>query len=566
MGFNPVDIDMVKDSVDLVATIGRYVELKKAGNSWKGLCPFHREKTPSFIVTPARGTWKCFGCDAGGDVISFLQRMLGLDFLEVVEKLADESGINLKLTSDGKSRDKRSSLFKLAAAAQEFFIREFSSSGGRFAREYLAGRGIEEDRLQLGIGFAPTGNRLLGFLKDHGYSVSDMETAGLVRSGDSGPYDFFRNRLTFPIRDRRGRVVSFGGRALDDAKAKYLNGPETPIYSKGAFLYGYGRAVRYSREKNRVILVEGYFDHARLLDRGFEETVAASGTAFTEKQARNLIGMADRLLICYDGDAAGRKASVKVAGIIMSCGGFPEIIRLPDGVDPDDYLAERDASGFDSLIGSAMDPVSFCISLLGEDPGTGYRRVNVAKRLLEVVSTASNPLVEEELLRKVEAFTGYTRTALIKTVSGSSGAKRAGEGLLHGEEHLSRGDSTVLRAATAGGQLNRDLIRFLAEGDMSSSSGASILGELKRQVETGYSKVMLGEMEPRLADLCADISGILESVSSEELSSLKHAIERKRREVPRRQKLLKELSSADETRAAEILEDLKDPWSLRDRR
>ncbi len=564
MGYNPVDIELLKDSVDIVATIGQYVELKKSGSSWKGLCPFHREKSPSFHVSPERGTWKCFGCDAGGDVISFLERYKALDFLEVIEELAEQNGLELKPSGNtGSTRETKTSVIKLLEETQKFFTGEFKGQSGSEARKYLESRSIDENILRMGIGYAPGGNALLAHLQSKGYSVSSMEEAGVVKTGDRGPYDFFRNRLTFPVRDRRGRVVSFGARALDsEAKAKYLNGPETAVYRKGTFLYGYSRAHKEARSQGRVILVEGYFDHARLLSNGFGETVAASGTAFTEKQARNLMGMADRVLICYDGDSAGRKASVKVAKIILSQGGYAEIIRLPDRMDPDDFILNRGRNEFESLIEQAMDPISFCISLLPGKKLDGYRRVVLAQRLIQVAAAASNPLVEEDLLGKVELFSGFSRTALLKTVEEQfSSAERRDMPLA---ALLSPGDKSVLRASTAGGKLDRNLIRFLKVEDMLSDTGKNILQELKAQVDMGYSSVMPGEMSQDLAAVCADLSGQLHSVTTDEIQKLKHAIERNRREKPRKKQLLKELETADPVREAEILEDLKDAGGLHD--
>lgn len=565
MGYNPVDIELLKDSVDIVATIGQYVQLKKAGSSWKGLCPFHREKTPSFHVSPERGTWKCFGCDAGGDVISFLERYKGLDFLEVIEELAEQNGLKLKTSANaGQSRELRASAYRILEETQRFFTAQFAGPAGKAARDYLEGRRIDENLLKLGIGFAPGENALLDHLRQKDYSVSSMEESGIVKTGDRGPYDFFRNRLTFPVRDRRGRVVSFGARALDrEARAKYLNGPETDVYRKGTFLYGYSRAQKEARRQGRVILVEGYFDHARLLSAGFEETVAASGTAFTEKQARNLMGMADRILICYDGDSAGRKASVKVAMIILSQGGLCEIIKLPDGMDPDDFVGTRGKNDFEGAIESAMDPVSFCISLLQGSSLTGSRRVILTQRLVQVAASASNPLVEEDLMGKVEKHTGFSRTALMKTAEEIAPKQSSSGFSVRGK--LSPGDKSLLRAATAGGKLDRNLIRFLKGDDMMSPMGKRILSELSSQVEKGYSSVMPGEMDQELGGVCADISGLLSSVTTDEIKRLKHAVERNRREKPRKKELLRELEKADPVRAAEILEDLKDAGGLHDR-
>lgn len=567
MAFNPVDVELVKDSTDIVAVIGRYVELKRAGSSWKGLCPFHREKTPSFNVSPDRGTWKCFGCGKGGDVIRFLEDIRNLSFLEVVQELAEENGITLKITSDGgESAQRKTSLYKLLEDTQKFFSVEFGKPHGKAARSYLRSRKIDEALVRLGIGYAPGGNALLEHLEEKGYSISAMEEARVVSNSGRGPYDFFRNRLTFPIRDRRGRVVSFGARALDDSEPKYLNGQDSAVYSKGTFLYGYSRAQKHARNQGRVILVEGYFDHARLLSEGFEEAVATSGTALTEKQARNLMGMADRILICYDGDSPGSKAAVKAAEIILSQGGFPGIVKLPEGMDPDDMILNRGRNEFEILLENAMDPVSFGISLLGGNPGSGAGRVRKAHRLLQVAMSASDPLVEEELRKKVEEFTGYSRTALLRASEAAEPSEmKRRVSVSDSQGELSCGDRALLRAATAGGKLDRDLLRFLCREDMESVQGRQILEELQDQIEKGYSSLMFGELSENSAGICADISGYLPSVTTADIQRLKLGVERNRREKPRRRELLRELREADPERRAVILEDLTDGGGLHER-
>jgi DNA primase len=567
VAFNPVDVNQVKDRTDIVSTIGRYVELKRSGTSLKGLCPFHREKTPSFFVFPASGTWKCFGCSAGGDVISFLMHYRNLNFLEVVEELADESGIPLKKTGESHVGFNTSAgLYEILEEAQRFFKKCFNEASGKHARDYLAERSVSEENLNMGIGFAPAGNALLAHLLKLGYSISVMNEAGLVITDRSEPCDRFRNRLTFPVKDRRGRVVSFGARAMGDAVPKYLNGPETSVYSKGSFLYGYSTAQEGARESGKVILVEGYFDHARLVSAGFPGTVATCGTALTEKQARNLTFMSDNICICYDGDKAGRKAAVRSAEILLSLGCYPRIVHLPLDMDPDDFVKKRGKEAFAQLLNSALDPISFCITLLGGSIPDGSGRIAATRRLLEVVASASNSLVEEDLQTKVEKFSGFSRTALAKTSDEikksriplyGAGRKSAGE--------ISSGDRGILRAATTGGRLDGELIRFLRDDDMTSELAVKILQVFRKQLDQGYSSLVFGEMPEELAGECAGISGVLSSVSTVEIKKLMTDVEKKRREIPRRLELRKGLSGADAEQKAITLEELADGGSLHGR-
>ncbi len=567
MAFNPIDVETIKDSTDIVLVIGRYVNLKRSGSSWKGLCPFHRDKTASFFVSPSRNTWKCFGCGEGGDVISFLMKIRNLGFLEVVEELAEENGIEIKRSGTGTASAGTSrGLFEVVAEAQEFYKKCFHEPDGKQAREYLQQRAINDDVLEIGIGYAPGGNSLLAHLRNRNYSVSVMSEAGLVITDRGDPYDRFRKRLTFPIRDRRGRVVSFGARGFGDAVPKYLNGPETSIYKKGSFLYGYSTAQKGARESDMAILVEGYFDHARLISIGFTGTVATSGTALTEKQARNLKGMSDNIYICYDGDSAGSKAAVKAAEILLSQGAYPLIVRLPEGLDPDDFVRAKGKEAFEQLLSSAPDPVSFCISLLGGEIPDGPGRIQVARRLLEVVASSSDPLIEEDLQRKVEKFTGYSRTALAKSGEAIRDSRipsvhrsRRSKG------EIGSGDRGILRAITAGGLLDRELIRFLRDEDMKSERAVLILSAFRKQIDLGYSTLVFGELPEDIAGDCADIVGVLESVTSQEISSLKMDIERKRREIPRRRELRRGLSTADSEERAMTLEELADGGAIHER-
>ena len=567
MAFNPIDVEMVKDSTDIISTIQRYVELKRSGSSWKGLCPFHREKTPSFFVFPGRSTWKCFGCGEGGDVISFLMKHRNLTFLEVVEELADENGISIERSGTGTvSAGVSTGLFEVVAEAQEFYRNCFREPAGKKAREYLRQRSIDEDVLEIGIGYAPGENSLLAHLRSRNYSVSVMSEAGLVITDRGDPYDRFRKRLTFPIRDRRGRVVSFGARGFGDAVPKYLNGPETSIYRKGTFLYGYSTAQKGARDTGKVILVEGYFDHARLISIALTGTVATSGTALTEKQARNLKGMSDNIYICYDGDSAGNKAAVKAAETLLAQGAYPSIVRLPGGMDPDDFVREKGKEAFKQLVTSALDPVSFCISLLGGKIPEGPGRIQVARRLLEVVASSSNPLVEEDLQRKVERFTGYSRTALAKSGEAIRDSKMPS---VHrgrrSKGEIGSGDRGILRAITAGGLLDRELIKFLRDEDMTSERAVTILKAFRKQIDQGYSTLIFGELPEEIASDCADIVGILESVTSLEISTLKTDIERKRREIPRRRELRRGLAGADSEEKAITLEELADGGAIHER-
>jgi DNA primase len=560
-----IDVELVKNSTDLVSVVQQYVQLKRSGSSWKGLCPFHKEKTPSFYVSPVRGSWKCFGCGRGGDVISFLMEMRNLSFLEVLEELAEASGITfdrsgMERASTGASRG----LYGVIAEAQKYYRKCFDGPQGKQARNYLEEREFSGNIAGVEIGYAPGGNTLLEYLRTRGFSVSVMADAGLVITDRGEPYDRFRKRITFPIRDRRGRVVSFGARGFGDAVPKYLNGPETAVYRKGSFLYGYSNAQKGARESGNAILVEGYFDHARLVSSGFTQTVATSGTALTEKQARNLRGMADNIFVCYDGDSAGSKAAVRAAEVLLAQGAYPLLVKLPEGEDPDDFIRKKGSEAFNQLLSSACDPVTFCVSLAGGRVPEGPARIKFAQRLLEVAVASSNPLVEEELQRKVEKVTGYSRTALSRTANTIRDSKVFSMPVRNKDE-MGSGDRSILKAVTAGGFLDRELIRFLRNDDFTSEISVKIITAFREQLEKGYSSVVYGELPGDILHECVDITGAIEFVTSGEIDKLRRDIERKRREIPRLRGLQKSLSSSDPETKAIALEELADGRVLHER-
>jgi len=559
MLYSAGEVELVKNSTDIVSVVQQYVQLKRAGNSWKGLCPFHKEKTPSFIVFPATGTWKCFGCGSGGDVFEFLKKIKNQEFPEAVEELAEAAGITLKGDgTSGLSAGLSKGLFEIVDEAHRFFRKCFAGPEGSKVRAYLKGRDIDPAESGIGIGYAPGGNALLRHLRNLNYSVSVMGDAGLVITDRGDPYDRFRERLTFPILDRRGRVVSFGARALGDAVPKYLNGPETAIYRKGSFLYGYSTALKAARESGIAILVEGYFDHARLVSAGFSETVATSGTALTKKQAKNLMGMAEKQYICYDGDSAGRKAAVKAAETLLAQGAYPMVVRLPDGMDPDDFVKNRGREAFEELLRSAYDPVSFCVSLIDGKLPEGPERIRLAERLLEVAVSSSNPLVEEDLQKKVEEFTGYSRDALEKKGNEIRSSKERTGYVRKSAGNLGSGDTIVLRVATAGGVYNTEFVDFLRTDDLTTELGVRLLNAFRGQIDRGFSSVVPAEFPDDLAGRCADIVWALEGVSPQEIQKLKRDITRKRRELPRLRELQEDLASSDPERKAIALEEFAD--------
>ena len=368
MNFPSTFIDEIQSRVSLSRIAGKLVAWDKRkskpakGEYWAN-CPFHHEKTPSFRVSDHKGLYYCFGCQAKGGLISFVQKTRNMDFREAVEFLAAEAGLELPARSPSyeKKQSEEDLLFKVNESAAEFFRLQLGTSAGMGAREYLAARGISNATIKsFALGFAPSGgNPLIGELRKRGYSDDQIIKAGLAggETGENSIYDRFRNRIMFPIKDYRDRVIAFGGRAMDpDVPAKYLNSPETPIFRKGSLLYNFPAARNAFAKAGVMIMVEGYMDVIALFEAGFTAAVAPMGTAVTEQQLKSMWRIADEPVVAMDGDTAGRNAAMRMIDIalpLLEPGKSLRFCNLPPGSDPDDYVRAYGAQAFVELLQSA---------------------------------------------------------------------------------------------------------------------------------------------------------------------------------------------------------------------
>lgn len=358
-------IDEIISRADIVELIGRRVALKRSGANYKGLCPFHDEKTPSFTVSPSKGFYHCFGCGAHGTAIGFLIDHDSMSFPEAVEALAEMLGLPLPAVEDDSSRSGTRELLDLLREADQIYraaLRESQS-----AIDYLKQRGIDGTTAgKFGIGYAPdawdTVHKALGTDAEH---VAKLLQAGLLRKNDQGRhYDYFRNRIMFPIRNARGQVIGFGGRVIDHGEPKYLNSPETPVFLKGQSLYGIYEAREFKGRPSQLIVVEGYLDVASLAQHGIGPALATLGTATTSEHIRRLTRMAERIVFCFDGDAAGRKAAWRALETALPFGGGNielKFLLLPEGEDPDSFVRERGPEAFNRLVEESESLSQFLI-------------------------------------------------------------------------------------------------------------------------------------------------------------------------------------------------------------
>lgn len=402
MAFPESFVEEVRSRVRLADVVGRRVKLIRKGHEYSGLCPFHNEKSPSFSVVEDKGFYHCFGCGAHGDVFKFIMEMEGLNFREAVEKLADEVGLEVPKDSrfEAEAVEKRKTLADVMEVSAVFFEEQLRATGGAAAREYLKSRGLDSSAwAQFRLGYSPNTSRAL---KDHlngrGIALEQMIEAGVVHAGegDRGPYDFFRGRVMFPIGDPKGRVIAFGARALEpDAKPKYLNSGDTPLFHKGRVLYNMDRARKEAFAKREIIVAEGYMDVIALSRAGFVNAVAPLGTALTEDQLQTLWRIAPEPVICLDSDDAGLRAGQRTttrALPILQPGASLRFAFMPRGRDPDDVIRSEGAEAMGQVLERTVPlaDVLWAKETAGQDTSTPERRAGLKKRLTEVLSSIAD--------------------------------------------------------------------------------------------------------------------------------------------------------------------------------
>ncbi|MBI2865952.1 MAG: DNA primase [Chloroflexi bacterium] len=446
--------DEVRQRLDIVEVVSQYVPLQKAGRHFKACCPFHSERTPSFIVAPERQTWHCFGaCSTGGDVFSFLMKAERLEFGEALRRLAQRAGVTLVPSKEeAQAQKKTEHLYRLnEAAAQYYHDLLLRSPAAERARSYLQGRGISPEtvsRFQLGYSLEAW-QALREHLQPEGFPPEDMVAAGLAvpRQG-GGSYDLFRGRLLFPICTPQGRVAGFGGRALDDSTPKYLNTPQTAVFDKGAVLYGIDRAAATVKSANQAVIVEGYFDVLMAHQRGFSNVVASMGTSLTERQIAILRKLTRNLVLALDADAAGDEATLRaivtvgqalgkaIVPVPTSSGiryqttyhGEVRVASLPRGKDPDEVLAEG-GDAWATLVNTSQTVVEYIFTATTNkmDLTQLSGRQGAAEKLLPIISELSDPVLQGHYLQRLARLVAVPETTLRSALPRPRAPKRPGE-------------------------------------------------------------------------------------------------------------------------------------------
>jgi DNA primase len=397
----------LRDRVDIVDVVGNYVRLKKSGSNFKALCPFHKEKTPSFMVSRERGIYKCFGCGASGNVFTFVMETQKVGFVEAVRTLASRAGMKVPALGAAGGGEKK---FERLYEALEFVAQQnegllWSSKAGARARAYVESRGLSvQIAKEFRLGFAdPSGTYVVR--KAKGLRVWDgLMQVGAVYEGRGGPRDMFRNRLIFPIQNVSGRVIGFGGRSLDGSEPKYLNSRDSVVFRKGSLLYGLPQARRAFREAGGAILVEGYMDVLALHQAGLRNTVGSAGTALTADQASALKRFTDSAVIAFDGDEAGERASRRSLEILVAAGFDARVLTLERGSDPDSVVREKGPKAFTDMLSGAHDAVSYLAR--GHETGRMSDREGALRRVVSLLAVAPDPIRRQVLVQRASDLLG----------------------------------------------------------------------------------------------------------------------------------------------------------------
>jgi DNA primase len=402
--------DRVKQQADIVRVVGEYVRLKKSGQNFTGLCPFHQEKTPSFAVHPVKQIYHCFGCGVGGDAFKFVMEMEKVAFPEAIRIVAEKCGIPIPKPRDRspeerKENQQRSALVEMHREAAAFFARQLNDTPeGKAARGYLEDRGLDREAIsRFALGYAPSGGDVLyRFLKQK-YPDKLLDPSGLVVKDQGGRfYDKFRRRIMFPIANESGKVIAFGGRALGDDMPKYMNSPETPIYSKSNVLYHLDRAKEAIRQGNCAILVEGYMDTIAVARGGFANVVASCGTSLAEPQVKLLSRFTKKVYVNYDPDTAGQAATERSFAVLLEKEFEILVLTLPGGADPDKYLKENGAAEYEKQLKTAPTYIDFLISRArGMDRSTGTGKLAALNYLMPYVQRVPNRLIRSEWASRI---------------------------------------------------------------------------------------------------------------------------------------------------------------------
>ena len=410
---------------DIVDVISQYVTLKRSGRNFLGLCPFHKEKTPSFSVSPDKQIFHCFGCGVGGNVVHFVSKIENLNFKESLEMLADKAGMTLPTSNvevDSKKQQLKEKVYKINEEVANFYHETLYMPIAKPAQEYVKKRKLDNRTLKnFKIGYAPNGNNLYKFLKEKGFEEEEILASTLVKKYNNGYVDTFRNRLMFPIMDIKNRVIAFGGRVLDSSLPKYINSPDTVVYNKGRNLYGLN--VAKNAKTDNVIMVEGYMDCVSLHQRGIPNAVASLGTALTEAQGRLLRKYFEKVVISYDSDGAGQAATLRGLEILKNIGCDVRILQMEGALDADEYVIKYGSGRFGLLVENAISLVEFKAKMLKKkfNLENVNDKIKFLKEIAKLLQGIDSKIEQEIYIDKISKEHNISKEALYAEINKQSG-------------------------------------------------------------------------------------------------------------------------------------------------
>ena len=572
-------IEEIRSSNDIVDVISKYVTLKRSGRNFFGLCPFHKEKSPSFAVSPDKQIFHCFGCGAGGNVIHFISKIEGLDFKDTLELLANRVNIELPTLDnleDDKTARLKSKVYEINKIAAEFYHENLYKPTSKQAQEYIKKRKLDNRTLKAFlIGYAGNFNELYLLLKQKGYTEEEMLASSLVKRTENGGYmDSFRKRLMFPIQDVRERVIAFGGRVLDDSKPKYINSPENIVYSKGRNLFGLNVAKKHDTRK--IIIVEGYMDAISLYQRGITNVVASLGTAMTEAQGRLLRRYSEQVILGYDADGAGQAAILRGMEILQNLGCDIRVLQIEGAKDPDEYVLKYGPERFQKCVENAISLVEFKVKVLLKELNIENTndKIKFLNEIAKILAKVTNQMEREIYVDKIakeykiskEAIYAEVNKLMYKDSQGSKKLEKRVVTMVPKEEKensvseavLKRENLVIYLLINEYSKCYEKIKNLITLNYIQDDTNKQILKKMYEEFEKGNSNTS------QLLDWFQDekvISHITEIMAGDfEITDVDKAIDdlisiyEKEKLISRRNEILKKLESVSEAGSEEVKE------------
>lgn len=576
-------IDEIRNSNDIVDIISQYVILKRSGRNFFGLCPFHKEKTPSFSVSPDKQIFHCFGCGAGGNVIHFISKIENVDFKESLEILADRAGIKLPTLEnnvDSKRLELKEKVYEINKLVAMYYHETLYKPQAKPAQEYVKKRKLDNKALkEFCIGYAENANVLYKLLKEKGFTEEEILASDLVIKKGNSYVDRFKNRLIFPIQDIRNRFIAFGGRVLDNSLPKYINSPENIVYSKARNLYGLN--VAKNTKTRKLIIVEGYMDTVSLHQRGIDNVVASCGTALTEAQGRLLRKYAEKVIISYDSDSAGQAATLRGLEILNNLGCDIRILQMEGAKDPDEYVIKYGNGRFNDLVENAISLVEFKIKVLkkGLNIENTNDKIKFMNEIAKILGGVDNKIEQEIYIDKISSDYNISKEAIYAQINKNEYSNNKGAKILESSSirkptikrqekeinpELEKRENIIISLLIDGGEEVYNKIKgIINPNDFKSEANQKIMRRLYEEFEKGNSNIN------SLVDMFADDEQVVNALTGimaddYEIEDNKKALDdvinnyQKEKLMARRNEIIQSLNNAslDKEKASELEKEL----------